>query len=318
MNVECPVTVAKALPLVQSGTVDGRRQSIGYFERALAKEPDYAEAHAGLASVYISLGHMVALPPQEAFPRAKAEALRALQADQSLAEAHESLATVKFLYDWDFPGAEKESQRAILLDPNSINAHAGYSDFLVAMGRPDEAIAEKVRNRQIDPLSLSAVVGIGWEQYLAGRYDLAIENARSVLAVDPNDYHARLCLGLSLEQKGQFSAAIVELQKATDLSNNNVWINFVAHAKALAGDKSGAEKILADLLAVSRRTYVSPWCFMWIYAGLGDNDQTLFWLEKCYQGREHDMVFARVWPMSESLRSDPRYKDLIHRVGLPQ
>ena len=318
INPEAYEAYLRALPLVQSGTVDGRRQSIGYFEHALAKEPDYAEAHAGLASVYISLGHMVALPPQDAFPRAKAEALRALQADQSLAEAHESLATVKFLYDWDFPGAEKEFQTAILLNPNSINAHAGYSDFLVAMGRPDEAIAEKVRNRQIDPLSLSAIVGIGWEQYLAGRYDQAIENASSVLAIDPNDYHARLCLGLSLEQKGQFSAAVVELQKATDLSNNAVWINFVAHAKALAGDHAGAQKILADLLALSRRTYVSPWCFMWIYAGLGDNDQTLLWLEKCYQGHEHDMVFARVWPMSDSLRSDPRYKNLMHQVGLPQ
>ena len=318
VNPDAYEAYLRALPLTQTGTDDGLRQSIAYFENAIAKEPDYAEAHVGLANVYISLGHRVALPPQEAFPRAKAEALKALQADPSLAEAHESLAAVKFLYDWDFPGAEKEFQRAILLNPNSISAHDGYSDFLVATGHPDEAIAERVRNRQIDPLSLSAVVRIGWVQYLAGRYDPAIENARRVLSADPNNYYAHLCLGVSLEQKGQFSAAIVELQKATDLSNNTVWINFVAHAKALAGDKAGAQKILADLLALSRRTYVSPWCFMWIYAGLGDNDQTLLWLEKCYQGHEHDMVFARVWPMSDSLRSDPRYKDLIRRVGLPQ
>jgi len=186
------------------------------------------------------------------------------------------------------------------------------------MGRPDEAIAERVRNRQIDPLSLSAIVGIGWEQYLAGRYDLAIQNASSVLAVDPNNYYAHLCLGLSLEQKRQFSAAILELQKAKDLSNDNVWIDFVAHAEALAGDKLGAHKILADLLALSRRTYISPWCFAMMYAGLGDKEQSFIWLEKCYEGREHDLVFSKVWPMFDSLRLDPRYKDLMHRVGLPQ
>lgn len=135
--------------------------------------------------------------------------------------------------------------------------------------------------------------------------------------MDPNNYYPRLCLGLSLEQKGQFSAAIVELQKATDLSNDNVWIDFVAHAKALAGDKLGAQKILADLLTLSRRTYVSPWGFAMIYAGLGDKEQSFIWLEKCYHGREHDLAFSRVWPMFDSLRSDSRYKDLMHRVGLP-
>ena len=271
------------------------------------------------AFAYIALGHMVALPPQQAFPRAKTEALKALQVNEELAEAHESLATVRFLYDWDFPGAEKEFQRAILLNPNSIGTHAGYSDFLVAMGRPDEAIAERVRNRQIDPLSLSAIGGIAWEQYLAGRYDLAIETSRSVLAVDPNNYYGgHLCLGLSLVQKRQFSNAIPELQKATDLANDNVWIDFVAYAKALAGDKPGAQKILADLLALSRRTYVSPWGFAMIYAGIGDKEQSFIWLEKSYEGREHDLVFSKVWPMFDSLRSDPRYKDLMHRVGLPE
>jgi TolB-like protein/DNA-binding winged helix-turn-helix (wHTH) protein/Tfp pilus assembly protein PilF len=318
VNPDAYEAYLRALPLAQRRTVDGLRQSIEYFEHAVAKEPNYAEAHAGLASAYIALGHMVALPPQQAFPRAKTEALKALEVDEALAEAHESLATVRFLYDWDFPGAETEFQRAILLNPNSTDAHEGYSDFLVAMGRPDEAIAERVRNRQIDPLSLSAIVGIGWEQYLAGRYDLAIENASSVLAVDPNNYRARLCLGLSLEQKRQFSAAILELQKATNLSNDNVWIDFVAHAKALAGDKLGAQKILADLLALSRRTYVSPWCFAMMYAGLGDKEQSFIWLEKSYEGREHDLAFSKVWPMFDSLRSDPRYKDLMHRVGLPQ
>jgi TolB-like protein/DNA-binding winged helix-turn-helix (wHTH) protein/thioredoxin-like negative regulator of GroEL len=308
----------RATALAQKGTVDGLQQGIAYFEHALAKQPDYPEGHEGLAKAYIALGHMCALPPQVAFPHAKTEALKALQADQSLADAHESLATVEFLYDWDLPGAEKEFERAILLNPNSINAHARYSDFLNAMGRPDEAIAESVRNQQIDPLSLPAVAGIGWEQYLAGRYDQAIENVRSVLAIDPNDFHARLTLGLALEQKGQFSTAIVELQKATELSNNSIWLNFVAHAKARAGDRAGALRILADLQALSRRTYVTPWSFVHIYAGLGDKEMAFYWLEKCYQRREHDLVFSKVWSTMDGLRSDPRYLDLLRRVGLPQ
>ncbi len=318
INPDAYEAFLRALPLAQKGTVDGLRQSIGYFEYAVAREPNYAEAHAGLASAYIGLGHMSMLPPQDAFPRAKTEALKALQADDALAEAHESLATVKFLYDWDFPAAEKEFKRAIVLNPNSIGAHAGYSDFLVAMGRPDEAIAEKVRNRQIDPLSLSAVMGIGWTQYLAGRYDLAIENASRVLAVNPNSHLAHLCLGLSLVQKRQFSAAILELQKARNLSNDEVWIDFVAYAKAQAGDKRGAQKILADFRKLPRETYFSPWGFAMMYAGLSDKDQAFIWLEKCYEVRDHDLAFSKVWPVFDTLRSDPRYKDLMHRVGLPQ
>jgi TolB-like protein/DNA-binding winged helix-turn-helix (wHTH) protein len=303
----------------QRGTIDGLWRSIAYLEQAIAKEPHYAEAHAELAKAYVNLGHMVALPPQDAFPRAKSEALKALESDLSSAEAHELLAEVQFLYDWDFPGAWKEYQRAIALNSNSALAHTGYSDFLNAIGRPDEAIAETVRSQQIDPLSLSAIGDVGFEEYWAGRYDPAIENARDVLTIDPNHISAHLCLGLSLEQKRQYPAAIEELKKAADLSNDKMWIIFVAHAEALAGDKADALRILAELQALSRHAYVSPWCFAVIYAGLGNKEQEFFWLEKCYQGREHDLVFSRVWrPILDPLRSDTRYDDLIRRVGLPQ
>lgn len=244
--------------------------------------------------------------------------MTAIRLDDSLAEAHDLLGSVQFLYDWDFAAAEKEFERAIALNPNSTSAHSGYSDFLNAMGRPDEAIAEWVTNSQIDPLSLSAVAAIGWEQYWAGRYDSAIDNARKVLTVNPNDYDAHLCLGLALEQKRQFPDAIVELQRAVDLSNDQMWMAFVAHAKALAGDKAGAHKILADLEALSRSTYVSPYLFALVYPDLGEKERAFFWLEKCYQGREHDLVFSKVWPMFNSLHSDPRYQELMKRVGLPE
>lgn len=184
------------------------------------------------------------------------------------------------------------------------------------MGRSDEAIVEEIRIRQIDPLSVPW--GVGMQQYWAGRYDQAIETARSVLAIDPNHQSGHLYLGLALEQKRQFPEAIVELQKAVDLSNDQMWMAFVAHAKALAGDKAGARKILADLESLSRHTYVSPWLFAIVYPDLGDKERAFFWLGKCYQGREHDLVFSRVWPMFNSLHSDPRYQELMKRLGLPE
>ena len=299
-------------------TIDGLQTSIAYFQQAIEKQPDYAEAHAGMGDAYMRLGHMVALPPEEAFPRAKSQALQALELDDTLAEAHAVLATVKFLYDWDFPGAEKEFLRAIELNPNSIDAHALYADFLNAMGRPDEAIAERRRNQGIDPLSLEAVGGQAAELYWARRYDEVIEVTRKVLAVDPNLWSGRLYLGLALAQKHQFPEAIAELQKAVEVTNATTWIAFVADAKALSGDKAGARKILSDLQELSKRTYVSPWWMAIIYSDLGDKDKAFFWLEKCYQRREHDLAFSKVWPMFNSLHSDPRYQDLMRRVGLPQ
>jgi adenylate cyclase len=258
------------------------------------------------------------LPPGEAFPRAKSQALQALELDDTLADTHAVLATVKFLYDWDFSGAEKEFLRAIALNPNSINAHALYADFLNAMGRPDEAIAERRRNQERDPLSLAAVGGLAAELYWARHYDEVIEVTRKELAVDPNSWAGRLYLGLALTQKHQFPEAIAELRKAVEVSNDRMWIGFVADAKALSGARAGARKILSDLQKLSRRTYVSPWWMAIIYSDLGDKDKAFFWLEKCYQGREHDLVFSKVWPMFDSLHSDPRYQDLMQRVGLPQ
>ena len=299
-------------------TIDGLQTSITYFQQAIEKQPDYAEAHAGMGDAYMRLGHMVALPPEEAFPRAKSQALQALELDDTLAEAHAVLATVKFLYDWDFRGAEKEFLRAIALNPNSIDAHALYADFLNAMGRPDEAIAERRSNQERDPLSFEAVGGLAAELYWAHRYDEAIEVTRKVLAVDPNLWSGRLYLGLALAQKHQFPEAIAELQKTVEVTNAPTWIAFVADAKALSGDRAGARKILSDLKKLSQQTYVSPWWLAIVYSDLGDKDKAFFWLEKCYQGREHDLVFSKVWPMFNSLHSDPRYQDLMRRVGLPR
>jgi TolB-like protein/DNA-binding winged helix-turn-helix (wHTH) protein len=304
--------------LSQDTTIDGLQRRAAYFNRAIERKPNYAEAYAGLADAEIMLGHMVAVAPQEAFPAAQRAAAKAIALDETLADAHAAAADVKFLYEWDFPGAEREFQRAILLNPNSVWSRAGYADFLMAMGRPEEAITQRKRNEQIDPLSTSAVGAVAWELYWAGRYDEAIEQVRKELVVSPTSYNGHLCLGLCLEQKHDFARAIEELQKAVDLSNDKMWIGFVAHARAVSGDKPGARKILAELERESHRTYVSPWWPAIVYPDLGEKDKAFFWLEKAYQGREHDLVFSKVWPMFDTLRSDPRYQDLMRRVGLPE
>lgn len=298
-------------------TTDGAQKRIQYLEQAVRLQPDYAEAYAQIGDSYIRLGHMLALPPHEAFPKAQAAASKLLEIDPLLPDGHITAGNVKFLYDWDFAGAEKEMQRALELNPNSPSAHKAYADFLNAMGRPEEAIAEVRKWEALDPLDLRAPARMAGELYWARRCDEAIAQARQVLAQNPNSYEARLWLGLALEQKRDFPAAIEELKKATELSNERMWVGFVAHAEALAGDKAGAQKILQDLQRLSRRTYVSPWWFALIYTGLGDKDQVFVWLEKSYQGREHDLPASNAWPLFDSLHSDPRYQDLIRRVGLP-
>ncbi len=304
--------------VIQTGAIDGYERSIVYFNQAIAKDTENAPAYAGLAESYIELAHMVRMPPEQAFPTARKAALRALQLDDSLAEAHQALANVKFLYDWDFPAAEREFLRALELNPNSLNARADYADYLIAMGRSDESIAERRRNLEIDPLSRRPIWALATGYYWARRYDEAIAQSRHGIEMDPNHWSGHLGLGLALEQKHQFPEAISELKKAIETSNDKIWVSFIAHDMALSGDRAGAEQIIAKLQRLSKRTYVSPWLFAMIYPDLGDKEKALTWLEKCYKRREHDLVFSKVWPMFDSLRSDPRYQDLMRRVGLPQ
>jgi TolB-like protein/Tfp pilus assembly protein PilF len=270
--------------LSQNRTIDGMQKSVAYFSRAIEKDPNYAEAYVGLANVQIMLGHNLAVAPQEAFPAAQIAAAKAIALDDTLADAHAAAGEVKLLYEWDFPGAEREFQRAIQLNPNSVGARKGYSDFLMAMGHPEEAIAERRRNEQIDPLSTFAIGAVAWDLYWAGHYDEGIRLAQQVLVASPTWFGGHLCLGLCLEQKHDFARAIEELQKAVDLSNDKMWLAFVAHARAVSGDKAGAREILADLERESRRTYVSPWLLAIVYPDLGEKDKAFFWLEKAYHG----------------------------------
>jgi TolB-like protein/DNA-binding winged helix-turn-helix (wHTH) protein/Tfp pilus assembly protein PilF len=311
MNPQAQDAYLKGHYLLEKGTIEDLPKGISYFGQAIEKEP-FALAYAGMASGYVALGHVLYLSPQQAFPPAKTAALKALELDNGLEEAHTALGDVKFLYDWDFPGAEREFQLAIQINPSSVRAQNSYADFLNAMGHPDDAIAHAQQSLQIDPLSLSAITELGWQLYFARRYDEAIAQARKVIEVNPNYFAAHVCLGLAYEQKHEFSSAIAELQKATGFCRGRC-AGLIGQVSALSGDKAAALEAIKEL---QQRPYVSPWLVAIIYAELGDREKAFEWLEKSYSGREHDLAYARVWPMFDSLRSDPRYNDIMRRIGL--
>jgi len=301
----------------QPFTTDGTQKRLRYFERAAHMQPDYAEAYAQIGYCYLRLGHILALPPQKAFPEVQAMASKVLELDPLLPDGHVLAGNAKYLYEWNFADAEQEMRRAIDLNPNYPYARMSYAAFLASMGRQAESIAEIAKWEEIDPLDLLGETAMAAMLYSDSRFDEAIAESRKVLTQDPNFYEAHLWLGLALEQKRDFPSAIDELKKAVELSNETMWIGFVAHAKALSGDRAGALKILNDLQRLSQRTYVSPWWFAVIYSGLGDKDDVFIWLEKAYQAREHDLPASNTWPIFNFLHSDQRYQDFIHRIGLP-
>ena len=299
--------------LFEKGTINDLPAAISYFEQSVASEPN-AQAYAGSASAHIALGHMMYLPPQQAFPAAKAAALKALELDENLEEAHTALGNVKLLYDWDFSGAAKEFQLALELNPSSVRAHNAYAEFLSAMGRSNEAVEHARQGLDVDPLSLSATTNLAWQLYRARRYDEAIVQAQKVAEIDPNFFPAHVCLGLSYQQQRNFSSAILELQKASGFCRDQCF-GLIGQVSAMSGDRPAAFRAMQQL---QRRTYPSPWLVAVIYAQLNDKDRAFEWLQKAYEGHEHDLVFANAWPLFDNLRSDPRYQELVRRVGLPQ
>jgi serine/threonine protein kinase/Flp pilus assembly protein TadD len=298
-------------------TADSLQKGIEYFERAIEKDPAYALAYAGLADSYFVLPFYAGTLPREAFEKAKAAAGKALALDDSLAEAHNSLAVVLQLTNWDWEAAEREHRRAIQLNPSHATAHHWYALCLVRLGRLDEAIAEIRRAREMDPLSLIVNADSAWVLYLARRYDQAVEGYRKTLEMDPNFFPAQRHVGMAYVQKGQYLQAIAEFQKALKLSPADTFaLGQLGHACALAGQKSEAIRILNALKERSRRGYVSAYDLAAVTTGLGDKDQALAWLEKAYQDRAQWLFYAKVEPWMDPLRSDPRFQDLLRRMRL--
>jgi TolB-like protein/DNA-binding winged helix-turn-helix (wHTH) protein/Tfp pilus assembly protein PilF len=292
-------------------------KAIKYFQQAIELDPNYALAYVGLADGYNMLTNYDLLPPKEAVPQAKAAARKALEIDGTLAEAHDSLAFAHMYYDWDWPGAEREFQRAIELDPNYADVHHWYGLYLAMMGRSDEAMAEMRRAQALDPLSLIINTNVGWLFYFARRYDQAIEQCRKALELDPNFFSARVKLGWAYEQLGMHEQAIAEFQTVLNVSPDDPVLRaMLSRAYALSGRRDEAVKITDQLSEQSQRRYVSPYLVALVYAGLGESDPALDWLEKAYENRCGWLAWLKVDPKLDNLRSDPRFADLLQRVGL--
>jgi len=299
---------------------EGFAKAIGYFEEATRKDPQYALAYAGLADCYGIIGATIygTVPSAEAAPKAKAAAIRALEIDPSLAEAETSLATAKFNYDWDWPGASEGFKRAIQLDPKYATAYQRYSLYSIAMGRFDDSFEQIKRARDLDPLSISINSSFGWRLYLARQYDRSIAQLRDTLEMDPSYEWAHLILGQAYEQKGEYILAISELRKAVELSHNSpLMVSALAHAYAISGNRAEAQKLLGQLVTESRKQYVSPYYIAVVYLGLGKNDLATTWLEKAFADRSNGLVFAKVEPELDPLRSDPRFIALEQKLNFP-
>ena len=262
---------------------------------------------------------MGTVPSQEVASKARAAALKALELDQTLAEAQTSLATVRFNYDWDWASAAAGFQHAIELNPSYGTAYQRYSLYLMAMGRTQESLAQMNRARELDPLSISMNFSLGWRLYMARQYDQAIEQLRNTLEMDPSFALPRMILGQAYEQKGLYPQAIGELEQAARISHDSPpMLGALGHVYGVAGKKAEAEKILNQLLEQGKKQYVSPFYVAIVYAGLRDNDKALDWLEKAYQDRSNAIIFLRVDPQLRDLRGTPRFQALLHRLALPE
>jgi serine/threonine protein kinase len=291
------------------------RQAIDYFNQAIAKDPNYALAYAGLADCYDLLHEYSDLSPKESYPKAKAAAIKALELDDTLGEAHTSLAYSLINYDWDWRSAEREYQRAIQLDPNYATAHQWYAECLSMLGRHSEAIAEIKKAHELDPLSLIINQGVGGKYMYARRYDEAMAQFRRTLELYPHFPPTHQRLGWCYVQKRMYDEAIAEMRRAVELSGNSAqMIAALGHAHAAAGRRETARGIIAELERRSKESYVDHYFVATIFAALGEKDEAFALLEKAYAERSYWMPWLNIDPQFDNLRSDSRFDELVERV----
>jgi len=292
------------------------KKSIDYFQQAIAADPNYALAYAGVADGYVWLPGYSVGTPRDCYPKAAAAAKKALELDGTLAEAHTSLALAIWFYDFDSSQAIREFERAIELNPNYAIAHQQYGNTtLPASGRFDDAIAEGKRAIELDPVSLVINKDLGDDYNYARRYDEAIAQLHKTLEMDPGFYLAHLVLGQALDAKGAHDAAIVECQKARALNDDPAVLGVLGRSYGLSGKKMEAEKILNQLKKLSQERYVAAYSFGLVCLGLGDKEEALRWLEQSYQDRAgSDIGYIRVDPLLDPLRGDPRFEALAEKI----
>jgi tetratricopeptide (TPR) repeat protein len=320
-----PATPSPANPVAQEAYFKGRyhwqrqtqpevERAIGFFEQALEADSSYAPAYAGLADCYILLSWVgpSPLPAAEAYLRAKTAALRALQLDSTLAEAHASLGVIHWRYDWDWAGAEREFRDALALNPSGAEAEHWYALFLATRGRQQEAIAAMRRAAALDPLSLLISVNTGWVLYLGRQYEAAVRQEASTLRLWPSFGPVRYHLGLAYEQMGRYSEAIAELERARTISGDLPYLlGSLGHAYAVAGQSDEARRLLREL---QRNSDLAPSIAALIFTGLGDKARALDRLEAALDQRDAYLAFLQVNPVWDPLRGEARFQRLMDRL----
>jgi TolB-like protein/DNA-binding winged helix-turn-helix (wHTH) protein/Tfp pilus assembly protein PilF len=317
VNAEAYEAYLKGRYFWNKRTREGLVKATDYFHHAIDADPDYARAYSGLADSYALSGDWEygILSPQDAFPRAKAAVTKALTLDDNLSESHTSLAFIQDLYDWDWASAEKEYKRALALNPGYATAHHWYAWHLIVMGRNAEGIAESKKAESLDPLSLIISADLADALCIAHRYDESVEQSQKTIEMDPHFAVAHYELGQALEQKQRHDEAIAEFRRAIELSGGNTTFESnLANAYAVSGRKEEAMKIVKDLEIRQRQDSSTDASIALIYVGLGDNDRAMIWLNKAYQARFNPSILMR--PVFDPLRSDSRFQDLLHRIGL--
>jgi eukaryotic-like serine/threonine-protein kinase len=305
----------QALDAYLKGVYSGDNE---YFNQAVKLDPDFALAYTKIAENHYFSGFFGDVPPREAFLKTKEAALKALEKDDTLGEAHGYLALAWLHYDLDWTEAEKEFKRAFELNPSLAMLHHIYAHYLMAMGRMEESMAESKLALELDPFTSDMTSCIGWHCLTTADYDEAIELARKGLKMSPDNAWAMVILGWAYEQKSMLKEAIVEFQNAlSHWKDGSLPLSSLGHAYGIAGKKKEAQEILEKLLEKSKRAYVPAYDIAAVYIGLGDKNQSFEWLNKAYEERSHFLVYIKCDRRFDALRSDPRYEALLKRIGLP-
>src|SRR5436309_1151530 len=319
-NTEAYELYHKGRSLWGKRTGDNIPKAIAFYEQAIARDPNYALAYAGLSTAYILAPFYTGADRREAGSKAKEAALKALRLDPNLAEAHAALGKVLFFSEIDLAGATREYKRAIELKPNDADAHHWFSnDSLAALGQFDEAIAAGKRSVDLDPLSIVINADLGETLFYARRFDESVAQLRKTLEIDPTSFYAHYNLGIALQAKGDLSGAIAEYEKAKQLSDNPAVATFWAQAKAHTGDKDAARRMLSELDQISQHREVPSYLRALLYLSLNNKDEALRWLEQGYEERDgSNICWINVDPLLDPLRGDPRFEALVKKVIAPK
>jgi len=316
-NLEAYNLYLKGRHLLRELTKETLQKGIECLQKAIEIDPNYAMVYIGIASYYNNLGFYHFLPPKASFPKAKEAAEKALEIDDSLAEAHAALGFFKMLYEWDWEGAEMEYKRAIELNPGYATGHNLYAHYLMIMGRSEEATAENRHAQELNPLSRN--VGLMRANILWGarQYDQSIAEFKKLLEMSPSFYVGHYWCAFAYALKGMLDEAIAAVEKAMAMSGRGTPLMLMAFGiiHAFAGKRKEAEKALQKMMEQSKQTYVAPWMMAAIHAGLGEKDKAFELLEKSYKMRDHWLTYLKVSPVVDNLRSDPRFKVLLKKMG---